>query len=122
MEKTGKTIVVERGVLTLGSHTTDADGNIISRTPQRWDARDDGQCLIVCPVDTETYEPLCDASICHIRDTEALLTLLLDALGLSFRNTPDLAAIWRAAAEDGVDLCHYCQETIDKCGECILRE
>ena len=114
-----KSVIVERGVYYLGRCTTNEKGEKISEIPPKWEADSAGRAVIVCPVDSETREPLCAADICSASSTDLLLEYLLKALGLE-KSGPDFVGILKAMNEDGIDPCQYCKAGSGVCADCAL--
>ena len=52
------TVVVQRGVYTVARKTVDTEGNTIRETPPQWREDITGGSVIVCPINSETDEPL----------------------------------------------------------------
>lgn len=108
------------GTCTLGCKRTDKDGNVISQTPARWEAGPDGGSVAIWPMDPETGEASGPAEIFGDWDAAGYLARALELIGPRRRtNLPDLPAMIRKAAADGMDLCEYCAENWN-CQDCIV--
>ena len=95
------TVVVQRGVYTVARKTVDTEGNTIRETPPQWREDITGGSVIVCPINSETDEPLCDAELFSALSQDVLLDSLGKALGFHW---PNFAAIFEKMRESEVDL------------------
>ena len=90
------TVVVQRGVYTVARKTVDTEGNTIRETPPQWREDITGGSVIVCPINSETDEPLCDAELFSALSQDVLLDSLGKALGFHW---PNFAAIFEKMRE-----------------------
>lgn len=98
------TVVVQRGVYTVARKTVDTEGNTIRETPPQWREDITGGSVIVCPINSETDEPLCDAELFSALSQDVLLDSLGKALGFHW---PNFAAIFEKMRESEVDFCQF---------------
>lgn len=107
------------GDATLGRCTKNAAGEIVSQTPASWEPNPAGGCVAIAPLDPEKMEPTGAAEIFGDWDAAGYLARVLAQIHPNRPvNLPDLPAIIKAAAKDGVDLCEYCQGF--NCSDCIM--
>ena len=104
------TVVVQRGVYTVARKTVDTEGNITRETQTQGVGS-----VIVCPINSETDEPLCDAELFSALSQDVLLDSLGKALGFHW---PNFAAIFEKMRESEVDFCQFCGEDLQKCMLC----
>ena len=110
------------GTCTMGSRQLDKDGNVVKETPAKWEADPEGSTVAIIPLNPETMER--DGQVEIFGDWQAgdYLARVVELIHPNRQiNVPDLAAIVRAAAEDGLDLCEYCQAPY-MCRDCIVKE
>lgn len=115
-------IFLATGNCTMGFTHTDKDGNITESKPAQFEFADDGSCVAVGSLDPETGTPKEElAGMFGDWDACGYLARVLELLNPSRPvNIPDFAAITKAAMNDGVDLCDYCQGL--NCRECVVAE
>jgi len=107
----------------MGMSARDADGNITTKTPPRWENDPAGGCVIVGKLDPETMEQDGPASVygdyMAAQYLDRALELLRPQRAL---NIPDLKSIVQAAARDGDEdfLCEHCNGF--NCRDCIITE
>lgn len=95
------------GTATLGRICRDKDGNITEQSTARWDA--------------EKMEPSGPAEVYGDWDAAAYLCRVVELIHPNRQiNIPNLEAMIRAAAKDGVDICTYCPDY--NCRGCIVNE
>ena len=110
------------GTCTLGRRQVDRDGNVASETPARWEADPAGGSVAIVSLNPETMEQ--DGPVEVFGDWQAGQYL---ARGVELIhpnrqiNVPDLEAMIRRAAMDGLDLCDYCEDCY-MCRDCIVKE
>lgn len=121
-EKTERygSVVIERGVYTLGYTQTNEAGEVVTHREPMWRAEPTGGSVVVYPVSPEDREQLKPADIFSIWDCASVAEAALDALGLKL-NLPDLADIWAKTSDDGVDLCDYCAYQGEHCENCYIK-
>ena len=110
------------GTCTLGRRQVDRDGNVVSETPARWEADPAGGSVAIVPLNPETMEQ--DGPVEVFGDWQAgqYLAKVLEMLQPTRKtNLPDLEAMIRRAALDGLDLCDYCEDCY-MCRDCIVKE
>lgn len=99
------------GTATMGRICRDKDGNITEQSTARWDADPDGGSVAIWPMDPEKMEPSGPAEVYGDWDAAAYLRRVVDLIQPNRQiNIPDLEAMIRAAAKDGVDICTYCAD------------
>ena len=94
------------GTCTLGRRQLDKDGNVVKETPASWEADPEGSSVAIVPLNPDTMEP--DGPVEVFGDWQAghYLPRVLELIHPNRKiNVPDLAAMVRGAAEDGLDLC-----------------
>ena len=112
-------ICIAKGTATIGRTETGKDGRIISQTPARWEANPDGGCVALWTMNPETMEPDAPAEIFGDWQAAEYLAAVLEKLRPTRQvNVLNLPALIRAAAEDGLDVCQYCQSY--GCNACIV--
>lgn len=121
MEKTPYTILIQRGDYKLGRKTVGRNGEILTQSEEKWIPSADGKNLAIVPINAETFEPYGDAELFASWDTVHAAQKSISLLGLAV-NMPNLSGIWKAAQDDGIDLCSYCPEKGDSCGICSIFE
>ena len=110
------------GNCTLGCRQTDRDGNVVSETPAKFEIDPAGSCVAIVPLNPDTMEP--DGPVEIFGDWQAgqYLAKVLEMLQPTRKtNLPDLEAMIRRAALDGLDLCDYCEDCY-MCRDCIVKE
>ena len=110
------------GTCTLGRRQVDRDGNVASETPARWEADPAGGSVAIVSLNPETMEQ--DGPVEVFGDWQAgqYLAKVLEMLQPTRKtNLPDLEAMIRRAAMDGLDLCDYCEDCY-MCRDCIVKE
>lgn len=123
MEENGMAMIfMGTGDAHLGVVKKDAMGNVISRTQPHWEAAPGGGCVALGMLDPETMTPEADGvEFFGDWDAARYLTRALALLNPSRRiNVPDLAAMIRLAAKQGMDICEYCPDC--NCRDCIVDE
>lgn len=115
-------IAIGVGTCTLGRRKVDKDGNVVSETPAQWEADQAGGSVAIVPLNPDTMEQDGAAEIYGDWQAASYLARVLELIHPNRQiNVPDLAAMVRAAAEDGLDLCEYCQAPY-MCRDCIVKE
>lgn len=115
-------ISVGVGVCTLGRRQTDKDGNVVSETPARWEADQDGSCVAIIPLNPETMERDGQVELYGDYDAASYLARVVELIHPNRQiNVPDLPAMIRAAEKDGLGICEYCQHPY-MCRDCIVKE
>ena len=110
------------GNCTLGRRQTDRDGNVVSETPAKFEVDPAGSCVAIVPLNPDTMEPDGPAEVFGDWQAGHYLPKVVELIHPNRQiNVPDLAAMVRAAAEDGLDLCEYCQAPY-MCRDCIVKE
>lgn len=95
---------------------------MVSETTARWEADPDGSCVALWPLNPETLKVDGAAEIFGDYDAPRYLDRGVELIHPNRQiNVPDLAAMIRAAAEDRLDLCEYCQDPY-MCRDCIVKE
>ena len=110
------------GTCTLGRKQADRDGNVVSETPAKFEIDPAGSCVVIVPLNPETMEQ--DGPVEVFGDWQAgqYLAKVLEMLQPTRKtNLPDLEAMIRRAALDGLDLCDYCEDCY-MCRDCIVKE
>ena len=109
------------GTCTLGRRQLDKDGNVVKETPASWEADPEGGSVAIVPLNPETMEQ--DGPVEIFGDWQAG-DYLARVVELSHPNrqinVPDLEAMIRRAAMDGLDLCEYCEDCY-MCRDCIVK-
>lgn len=115
-------IFLATGHCTMGFTHTDQDGNITESAPAKFEFADNGSCVAIGSLNPETWKPQEELDgLFGDWDACGYLAKALELLNPSRPvNIPDLAAITKAAMNDGVDLCDYCQGL--NCQECAVAE
>ena len=110
------------GTCTLGSRQRDRDGKVVSETPAQWEADQAGGSVAIVPLNPDTMEPDGAAEIYGDWQASSYLGRVLELIHPNRQiDVPNLAAMVRAAAEDGLDLCEYCKDFY-MCQNCIVKE
>ena len=110
------------GTCTMGCRQTDKDGNVVSETPAKWEVDPAGGSVAIVPLNPDTMEPDGAAEIYGDWQASSYLARVVELIHPNRQiNVPDLAAMIRAAAEDRLDLCEYCQDPY-MCRDCIVKE
>lgn len=105
----------------MGRICRDKDGNITEQSTARWDADPAGGSVAIWPMDPEKMEPSGPAEVYGDWDAAAYLRRVVDLIQPKRQiNIPDLEAMIRTAAKDGVDICTYCPDC--NCQGCIVNE
>ena len=108
------------GTCTLGRRQLDKDGNVVKETPAKWEADPEGSSVV--PLNPETMEQ--DGPVEVFGDWQAgqYLAKVVELIHPNRQiNVPDLEAMIRRAAMDGLDLCDYCEDCY-MCRDCIVKE
>lgn len=115
-------IFLATGNCTMGFTHTDQAGNITESKPAQFEFADDGSCVAIGYLNPETGEPQEELDgLFGNWDAGGYLARALELLKPSRPvNIPDLAAITKAAMNNGVDLCDYCQSL--NCQDCVIAE
>ena len=115
-------IAIQKGNFTLGRRQLDKDGNVVKETPPRWEHDPAGACVAIVPLNPDTMEPDGPAEVFGDWQAGDYLARVVELIHPNRQiNVPDLAAMVRGAAEDGLDLCEYCQAPY-MCRDCIVKE
>ena len=110
------------GTCTLGRRQLDKDGNVVKETPASWEADPEGGSVAIVPLNPETMEQ--DGPVEIVGDWQAgdYLARVVELIHPNRQiNVPDLEAMIRRAALDGLDLCDYCEDCY-MCRDCIVKE
>ena len=110
------------GICTLGRRQLDKDGNVVKETPASWEADPEGGSVAIVPLNPETMEQ--DGPVEIFGDWQAgdYLARVVELIHPNRQiNVPDLEAMIRRAAMDGLDLCEYCEDCY-MCRDCIVKE
>lgn len=114
-------ICIAKGTATMGHTTIGRGGEVTSREPARWEPDPAGGCIALWTMNPETMEQETPARIYgDWQAAEYLGDVLAELKPHRKVNLPDFPEIVRAAMDDGVDLCEYCQSF--GCNECIVNE
>ena len=109
------------GTCTLGRRQVDRDGNVVSETPARWEADPAGGSVAIVPLNPDTMEPDGAAEIYGDWQATSYLARVVELIHPNRQiNVPDLEAMIRRAAMDGLDLCNYCEDCY-MCRDCIIK-
>ena len=109
------------GTCTLGRRQLDKDGNVVKETPASWEADPEGGSVAIVPLNPETMEQ--DGPVEIFGDWQAgdYLARVVELIHPNRQiNVPDLEAMIRRAAMDGLDLCEYCEDCY-MCRDCIVK-
>ena len=109
------------GNCTLGCRQTDRDGNVVSETPAKFEIDPAGSRVAIVPLNPDTMEP--DGPVEIFGDWQAgdYLARVVELIHPNRQiNVPDLEAMIRRAAMDGLDLCEYCEDCY-MCRDCIVK-
>lgn len=99
------------GTAKMGRICRDKDGNITEQSTARWDVDPDGGSVAIWPMDPEKIEPSGPAEVYGDWDAAAYLRRVVELIHPNRQiNIPNLEAMIRAAAKDGVDICTYCPD------------
>ena len=110
------------GTCTLGRRQLDKDGNVVKETPARWEADPEGGSVAIVPLNPDTMEPDGPAEVFGDWQAGDYLARVLELIHPNRQiNVPDLEAMIRRAAMDGLDLCEYCEDCY-MCRDCIVKE
>lgn len=115
-------IFIAKGNAFLGQTKTDKDGNVVERTPPRFDEAEDGGCVAVGIINPDTNQQEGSADIFGDWQAAEYLQRVLELLNPRRKtNIPNLREIIHDAYNDGgVDICEYCGST--NCSNCIIDE
>ena len=120
-----KPIMIDRGTYQIGRTTTNEKGEVISETPPKWENDPDGGCVLLGEFNEEKNS-VDDGSIYGTFMATNIMEDVFQRLGINAdaQNMPPLIAIWKAAKEDGVDMCRdYCPRYGQRmCYECPLHD
>ena len=115
-------IAIQKGNFTLGRRQLDKDGNVVKETPPRWEHDPAGACVAIVPLKPDTMAADGPAEVFGDWQAGDYLARVVELIHPNRQiNVPDLAAMVRGAAEDGLDLCEYCQAPY-MCRDCIVKE
>ena len=115
-------IAIQKGNFTLGRRQLDKDGNVVKETPPRWEHDPAGACVAIVPLKPETMAADGPAEVFGDWQAGQYLAKVLEMLRPTRKtNLPDLEAMIRRAALDGLDLCDYCEDCY-MCRDCIVKE
>lgn len=110
------------GEAKLGYTRTDAAGNVVEQKKAKWEPNPAGGSVAIWTINPETMEP--DGQTAEVYgdwDAAAYLWRVVELIHPNRQiNIPDLEAMVRAAAKDGVDICTYCPDC--RCRDCIVNE
>ena len=109
------------GNCTMGRRQMDRDGNVVKETPASWEADPEGGSVAIVPLNPETMEQ--DGPVEVFGDWQAgqYLARVVELIHPNRQiNVPDLEAMIRRAAMDGLDLCNYCEDCY-MCRDCIIK-
>lgn len=110
------------GTCTLGRRQVDRDGNVVSETPAKFEVDPAGSCVAIVPLNQDTMEPDGPAEIFGDWQAGDYLARVLELIHPNRQiNVPNLEAMIRRAAMDGLDLCEYCEDYY-MCRDCIVKE
>lgn len=122
-------LYVGRGDVTMGRTTTDGEGNVVKQLPAQYEEKDDGACVVIGEVNTETGELGPVTSIYGDWQAAEYLGDVLSRIGKTRPiNIPDFKAMVQKAEKDrswGTDniFCEKCRETGNmSCRFCIVNE
>lgn len=113
-------VLIERGIYTMGRTQTDSSGKVVNHREPTWEAEPDGHSIVVLPVSSEDRTQLESADIFPIWNSTAAAETALEKLGLKL-NLPDLTAIWQNAEKGHVDICDYCPQQGETCENCYIK-
>lgn len=115
-------IAIQKGNFTLGRRQLDKDGNVVKETPPRWEYDPAGACVAIVPLKPDTMAADGPAEVFGDWQAGQYLAKVLEMLQPTRKtNLPDLEAMIRRAALDGLDLCDYCEDCY-MCRDCIVKE
>jgi len=115
-------ISISKGNLHLGRRQVNRDGQVVSETPPRWENDPQGACVAIVPLKDDKMEADGPAEVFGDWDAANYLGKILELLQPTRKtNLPDLEAMIRAAAADGVNICEYCQHPY-MCRDCIVNK
>ena len=110
------------GTCTLGRRQLDKDGNVVKETPASWEADPEGGSVAIVPLNPETMEQDGPEEIFGDWQAGDYLARVVELIHPNRQiNVPDLEAMIRRAAMDGLDLCDYCEDCY-MCRDCIVKE
>lgn len=117
-------IFLAKGTAKMGVCTCHKEGNIVKQTPAQFTIEDDGSCVAVGIIDSETLkinEPV--SAIYGDWDAAGYLGAALQMVNPSRGiNIPDFKTCITAAADDGFDICDYCRKPGYDCRDCIVTQ
>ena len=95
---------------------------MVKETPAKWEDDQDGSCVALWPLNPETLKVDGAAEIFGDYDAAHYLARAVELIHPNRQiNVPDLEAMIRRAALDGLDLCDYCEDCY-MCRDCIVKE
>lgn len=110
------------GTCTLGRRQTDRDGKVVSETPAQWEVDPEGGSVAIVALNPDTMEPDGAAEIYGDWQAAQYLARVVELIRPNRQiNVPDMEAIIRRAAMDGLDICEYCPDPY-MCRDCIVKE
>lgn len=122
-------IYIGRGDVTMGSTITDRAGNVVKQLPARYEEKDDGACVVIGQINTETGKLGDVTSVYGDWQAAEYLGDVLSRMGKTRPiNIPDFKAMVKRAEKDrvwgeGNIFCEKCRETGSmSCRFCIVNE
>ena len=110
------------GTAHMGRKQVDKDGNVVKETPARWEVDPEGGSVAIIPLNAETMERDGPLELYGDWDAARYLARAVELIHPNRQiNVPDLEAMIRAAAKDGLDICEYCPDQY-MCRDCIVKE
>ena len=110
------------GTCTLGRRQVDRDGKVVSETPAQWETDPAGGSVAIVPLNPDTMEPDGAAEIYGDWQASSYLARVVELIHPNRQiDVPDLEAMIRRAAMDGMDICEYCLDPY-RCPDCIVKE
>lgn len=114
-------VFLAKGHCQLGMRRQDKNGNVVESKPATFTFADDGPCVAVGTLNSETMEQVGDVSLHGDYDAAGFLGAALEKLPkCRTNNIPNLKQIVKAMGRDNVNICDYCSD--QKCFNCILKE
>lgn len=114
-------IFLATGNCYLGQTKRDKNNNIIEQIPPHFEHEEDGSCVIVGKLNSETMEQTGDADVFADYQASAYLKETLKLLNPSRKlDIPNFKVMIMAALRDDIDICDYCEDF--QCRDCIIKE
>ncbi len=114
-------IFIAKGNAYFGQTEKDDSGNIVKKIPPRFEESEQGSCVAVGKMDSETNKQIGSADIFADWQAAEFLGKVLELIEPKRQtNIPNFGKIISRAYKDGFDVCQYCDGL--QCQNCIVDE